>query len=63
MKKTGARLIQYVGSVKLEDFTNSTVKAAVKSFCEKQESEVCNILYFSPSLSLFSDEDSFRIIM
>jgi len=34
---TTRRLIQYVGSVKLEDFTNLALREAVNTFCEQQE--------------------------
>jgi hypothetical protein len=38
---TTRRLIQYVGSVKLEDFTNLALREAVNTFCEQQEQAVC----------------------
>lgn len=40
MNPSSRRLIQYVGSVKLDNFSNPQLRQTVNAFCEMQEREV-----------------------
>ncbi|KAJ4527964.1 hypothetical protein HRR77_000717 [Exophiala dermatitidis] len=39
MNPSSRRLIQYVGSVKLEIFSNPQLRPTIQAFCEQQEQE------------------------
>ncbi|KAL8743925.1 MAG: hypothetical protein Q9190_003774 [Brigantiaea leucoxantha] len=42
MNSSSRRLVQYVGSVKLENFPNAQLRQTVQAFCEKQEQQARN---------------------
>jgi hypothetical protein len=44
MNQSSKTFIQYVGAIKLENFSNAELRQGVQAFCEKQENEVCKSL-------------------